>query len=108
MDVNEFHQCHSFFTPVCKSKQPFLSGYGIPGGAIRMGDWKLFERYEDGRVPLDQLKDNPGEIKDFAAQFPTCVSSMRQRFHQWYRDTDARFLRSKPNGEQRWQPGNEN
>lgn len=77
---------------------------GIPGGAIRMGDWKLFERYEDGRVHLYQLKDDPREIKDLAAQFPKRVSVMRQRLHQWYRDTDAKFLRSKPNGQQPWHP----
>ena len=32
---------------------------GIPGGAIREGDYKLFERYEDGRVHLYDLKNDP-------------------------------------------------
>ena len=28
---------------------------GFPGGAVRMGPWKLVERYEDGRVHLYDL-----------------------------------------------------
>ena len=43
---------------------------GIPGGAIRVGDYKLFERYEDGRVHLYNLKDDIGELKDLAAAKP--------------------------------------
>lgn len=43
---------------------------GFPGGAIREGDYKLVERYEDGRVHLYNLKDDIGERKDLSAQEP--------------------------------------
>ena len=36
---------------------------GFPSGAIRMGDWKLVERYEDGRVHLYNLKNDLSEKK---------------------------------------------
>jgi len=78
---------------------------GIPGGAIRMGDWKLIERFEDGRAQLYNLKQDLGEQMDLAAQSPERVSTMRQRLHQWYQETDAKFLRAKPAGPEPWQPG---
>jgi arylsulfatase A-like enzyme len=34
---------------------------GPPGGAIRLGDYKLIEHFEDRRVELYNLKDDPGE-----------------------------------------------
>tara|TARA_R110002095_G_scaffold216596_1_gene214866 strand:- start:31992 stop:33476 length:1485 start_codon:yes stop_codon:yes gene_type:complete len=77
---------------------------GIPGGAIRKGDWKLIERFEDGRAQLYDLKQDIGEQTDLASKEPQRVSDMRQQLHRWYRDTDAKFLRAKPNGPQPWQP----
>lgn len=76
---------------------------GIPGGAIREGDFKLFERYEDGRVHLYNLKDDIGEQQDLAAQMPERVAQMRKRLHAWYKTVDARFLQEK-DGAKPWQP----
>lgn len=76
---------------------------GIPGGAIRQGDFKLFERYEDGRVHLYNLKTDIGEQKDLAAEMPERVAQMRANLHQWYQDVDAKFLQEK-NGESPWRP----
>lgn len=77
---------------------------GFPGGAIRQGDWKVIERYEDGQVHLYNLKDDIGERNDLAAQQPARVNTMRARLHAWYRETNARFLRPKGDGPQPWQP----
>ena len=38
--------------------------HSTPAGAIRQGDWKLIELYEDGRLELYNLKDDPLEIKN--------------------------------------------
>ena len=73
---------------------------GIPSGAIRMGDWKLIERYEDGRLHLYNLKDDIGEKNDLAEKHPDRVSSMKARLHTWYREVDAKFLRPK----EPWRP----
>lgn len=68
---------------------------GIPSGAIRVGDWKLIERYEDGRVHLYNLKNDIGELNDLALSQPSRVQAMRQQLHGWYRELDAKFLQSK-------------
>ena len=77
---------------------------GFPGGAIRVGDYKLIERYEDGRVHLYNLKDDLGEQVDLAEKIPDRVAAMREKLHAWYKDVDAKFLRAKPNGPEPWRP----
>ncbi len=76
---------------------------GIPGGAIREGNYKLFERYEDGRVHLYDLKNDIGEKNDLAAEKPELVQDMRKRLHQWYKEVDAQFLQEK-DGQMPWHP----
>ena len=44
---------------------------GAPGGAVRDGDWKLIEWYEDGRLELYNLEDDLGEQHNLAAQSRT-------------------------------------
>ncbi len=84
---------------------PHYSNQGaFPGGAIRMGDYKLVERYEDGRVHLYNLREDIGERTDLADRMPERVKNMRSRLHAWYEDVDAKFLQPKPNGPQPWQP----
>jgi len=77
---------------------------GFPGGSIRMGDWKLIERYEDGRVHLYNLKNDIGERNDLAEQYPDKVNMMRKKLHTWYKQVDAKFLRPKEDGQQPWTP----
>lgn len=77
---------------------------GIPGGAIRVGDYKLFERYEDGRVHLYNLKEDIGEQNDLAAQQPERVAQMRAQLHDWYESVDAQFLQPKDDGPMPWRP----
>lgn len=79
---------------------------GFPGAAVRVGDFKLIERFEDGRVHLYNLKDDIGERRDLAAQKPDQVRRMRRRLHDWYKEVDAKFLRSKKDGDGKapWRP----
>ncbi|MGC6459067.1 MAG: sulfatase [Akkermansiaceae bacterium] len=78
---------------------------GFPSGAIRVGDWKLVERYEDGRVHLYNLKDDIGEKNDVKEQHPKIVKSMRAKLHAWYKETDAKFLQKKKGQkEEPWRP----
>jgi len=76
---------------------------GFPGGAIREGDFKLVERYEDGRVHLYNLKSDIGEKTDLAEQNPDQVKGMRKRLHAWYKKVDARFLQEHQ-GRTPWHP----
>ncbi|AWI10471.1 sulfatase [Ereboglobus luteus] len=77
---------------------------GFPASAIRMGDWKLIERLEDGRVHLYNLSTDVGEKNDLAAQEPERVAKMRSQLHAWYKETGARFLQPKPGGPVPWKP----
>ncbi|TWT85100.1 Arylsulfatase [Planctomycetes bacterium CA13] len=76
---------------------------GIPGGAIRVGKYKLFERYEDGRVHLYDLEADLSESNDLADILPERVDQMRNRLHDWYQTVDAKFLQPKE-GKNPWKP----
>ncbi|MCA8974282.1 MAG: sulfatase, partial [Planctomycetes bacterium] len=77
---------------------------GFPSAAVRVGDYKLIERLEDGRVHLFDLRRDPGERNDLAAAEPGRVDEMRTLLHAWYRRHDARFLRAKEGGPEPWHP----
>ena len=77
---------------------------GFPGGAVRMGDWKLVERYEDGRVHLYDLKNDIGERAALAKENAAKVAMMRAKLHAWYQDVDAKFLRARASGPKPWAP----
>lgn len=77
---------------------------GFPGGAIRMGDWKLIERFEDGRVHLYNVTLDVGEREDVAAQHPERVAQMRAKLHAWYKEVDAKFLQPKGDNQSPWRP----
>ncbi len=77
---------------------------GMPGAAIRVGDYKLIERFEDGRIHLYNLKEDIGERNDLAKQQPKQVAQMRNHLHSWYKEVDAKFLRAKPDGPKPWRP----
>lgn len=77
---------------------------GFPGGAVRMGDWKLIERFEDGRAHLYNLRDDVGERNDLAGRHPDRVAHLRDKLHAWYKQVDAKFLQPKPGGPEPWRP----
>jgi arylsulfatase A-like enzyme len=79
---------------------------GIPGGAIRIGDYKLIERFEDGRAHLYNLGKDIGERNDLAEDMPDRVKQMREKLHEWYKQVDAKLLQAKPNGPKPWRPSN--
>lgn len=77
---------------------------GFPGAAIRMGDWKLIERLEDGRVHLYNLAKDVGERSDLASKQPERVRAMKAKLHDWYREVDAKFLQAKKGGPEPFRP----
>ena len=77
---------------------------GFPGGAIRMGDYKLVERYEDGRVHLYNIQADIGERVDLADAQPDRVTKMRAMLHAWYEEVDAKFLEPKEGSGEPWRP----
>ncbi len=77
---------------------------GFPGGAVRLGNLKLIERYEDGRCHLYDLEQDPGERRDLAESRQADVQRLRSLLHEWYQTVDAQFLRSQPDGPDPWKP----
>ncbi len=77
---------------------------GFPGGAIRSGNLKLIERFEDGRVHLFDLSIDPGEQNDLASERPKEVATLRNQLHQWYQSVDAQFLQPVEDGPEPWRP----
>lgn len=69
---------------------------GLPGGAVRDGDWKLIEWYEDNSVELYNLRDDPGENRNLASKFPEKASSLRQLLHDWRQSVGAKMPRTNP------------
>jgi arylsulfatase A-like enzyme len=77
---------------------------GFPGAAIRVDNYKLIERFEDGRVHLYDLKNDIGERNDLSEKMPEKVDQMSKRLHTWYREVDAKLLEQKPGGPMPWRP----
>jgi arylsulfatase A-like enzyme len=70
---------------------------GAPSAAIRKGDWKLIEWFEDKRVELFQLADDPGEETDLYRQQPRRADALRAELRAWQEEVDARFPTPNPN-----------
>ena len=56
---------------------------GAPGGAVRQGDFKLIEFYEDNHLELYNLKEDVGERNDLAAKMPAKAAELRKALHDW-------------------------
>jgi arylsulfatase A-like enzyme len=69
---------------------------GAPGAAIRRGDWKLIEWYEDQRIELFNLASDLGERSDLAGSEPARAASLRAELHAWQTQVGAKF--PTPNG----------
>ncbi len=69
---------------------PHYHGSGsIPSSAIRVGDWKLIEFYQEHKVELYNLKKDLSERHDLAPEMPDKAEVLRQKLHQWLRSVDA-------------------
>lgn len=69
---------------------------GHPGGAIRSGDFKLIEFYEDKRFELYDLKRDIGEKNNLAADNPALTRELAQKLADWRRSVDAQMPRPNP------------
>lgn len=64
---------------------------GNPSGAIRAGDYKLIEWFEDRSVELYNVVEDIGERTDLAAGMPQKTAELRDRLHLWQKQTGAKF-----------------
>jgi arylsulfatase A-like enzyme len=64
---------------------------GKPAGAVRAGDWKLIENYEDGQLELYNLKTDPGEVKNVAEAQPGKAQQLRRQLQAWRTSVGAQL-----------------
>ncbi|NQT51242.1 sulfatase [bacterium] len=62
-----------------------------PCGAIRQGDLKLIEYFEDGALELYNLKDDIGETKNLAKAMPDQAAALRRKLSAWRKAVGARM-----------------
>jgi arylsulfatase A-like enzyme len=67
-----------------------------PVSAVRAGDWKLLEYFEDGRLELYNLARDPSEQTDLASRERERVSALRTRLDQWRRAVGAELPTTSP------------
>ena len=68
---------------------------GAPYGAVRDGDWKLIEWFEDGTRELFNLCDDIGEKNNLAAVNPGKVSELHAKLTAWR--TEVKAIMPTPN-----------
>ena len=77
--------------------QHYQLGGTMPFGAIRSGDFKLVEFYNDMRIELYDLRNDLGEQRDLAATQPDKARELRDRLHAWRKEVGAQMPVSNPN-----------
>ena len=76
---------------------PHYSNHGMqsPGGAIRLGDYKLLEYYENNTVQVFNLREDPGETKDLSQKLPEKAGELRKMLQVWRKRVSARMMPDK-------------
>ena len=70
---------------------------GSPGSAVRMGDYKLIEWFEDGRIELYNLKDDIGEQNNLADKILQKTDQLKKMLRKWRKEVEARMPTPNPN-----------
>lgn len=60
-----------------------------PVGTIQVGDWKLMEFFEDGRLELYNLREDVGETKNLAREQPDKVKELHVKLVAWRTEINA-------------------
>lgn len=80
---------------------PHYSNQGdSPCCAVRAGDWKLIEHFEDGKLELYDLANDPSESKDCAAQQSERVRELHRLLIAWRHEVSATLPAVNPD----WRP----
>ena len=68
-----------------------------PYSAIRVGDWRLVEFFEDGRAELYNLTEDVGESNDLAAELPDRTAELKAMLSAWRKEVGAQLPTDNPN-----------
>lgn len=78
---------------------PHYSNHGLqsPGGAIRFGDYKLLDYFENNTLQLFNLSDDPGEQNDLAKKEPQIAAELKKMLDNWRKEVNADIMLNNPN-----------
>src|SRR5262249_36984191 len=76
--------------------QHYQMGGTTPYGAIRAGDFKLIEFFDDMRVELYNLREDLGEAHNLAERMPEKVAELRERLHNCRKEVGAQMPSRNP------------
>lgn len=69
---------------------------GKPSGAVRLGDFKLIEYFEEMNVELFNLREDVGERRNLSQTLPAKTVELRDLLHEWRRSVDAKMPTPNP------------
>ncbi len=69
---------------------------GVPAGAVRQGDFKLIEFYEDGRLELFDLRRDPGEKNNLVRKLPKKAAELDASLKRWRAQVNAHMPAQNP------------
>ncbi len=67
-----------------------------PYSAVRMGDWKLIEFFEDNKMELYNLKEDLGETKNLVSSHSKKAEELQKLLHKWRKSVNAQVPISNP------------
>ncbi|MEA2067788.1 MAG: sulfatase-like hydrolase/transferase, partial [Verrucomicrobiota bacterium] len=67
-----------------------------PHGAVRSGDWKLIEHYEDGRLELFNVTEDISESRNLASSYPERAEQLRKLLHNHLKTIGAQMPEPNP------------
>jgi arylsulfatase A len=70
--------------------------HSTPASAMRQGDWKLIEFFEDGALELYNLRDDLGEANNLATKFPDRTKAMHAALKTWRKEVQAQMPQLNP------------
>ena len=77
---------------------------GVPGGAVRQGNFKLIEFYEDNRLELYNLAEDDGENRDLAREMPGKRNELHRLLKEWRASVGAQMPTPNPDFDPDWTP----
>ena len=75
---------------------------GTPTGAVRRGDFKLIEFYEDNRVELYRLPEDAGENRDLSREMPERRNELHKLLKEWRQSVNAQMPTPNPDYNPDW------
>lgn len=92
-DVSFIERSLHWHFPVYLERDSSVTGpwRTTPVAAVRKGDYKLIEFFEDGQLELYDLRHDPSESENLAMKYPEVVGSLHSEMIRWRRHVGAQL-----------------